>query len=440
MLRRQSLHRRFGRISRSAVFCAALLFSLLHWATVHAQTTPQAKLFAVAQNGSRNFSSAEVAEVGGLQKGALVDQPAIQAAANRLAGSGLFSSVRYQYSTDVNGLSVTFQLQDALLFPVSLDNIPWVTLADLTTALNQAGIPFHGTAPAAGTINGQIAQQLQKMLEAKGVHATVAYTVSAKPGTDDEIIQFKAAGAEVKLASLQFTDPLASRDPAVQNGVASLKNQPYSVAAIERFDFQTVQPVYLAHSYLQVTFAAPVVQLAGQDAVQVTVPITPGPAYLWGGVAWNGNHAYTTADLNSLVTAAGLSAGQPADGNKIVAIWKSVREAYGHRGYIDATVEPKENFDAATHSAAYIVNISEGDQYHMGKLVLSGLSIDAERRLRASWKIPQGQVFDQTYCDFFISKGATDALKGLPAAQDKIGHYLQKNPQQHTVDVMIDFE
>jgi outer membrane protein assembly factor BamA len=440
MIRRQSLHRRCGRISHSAIFCAPLLFSLVLCATINAQTTPQAKLFAVAQNGSRNFSSAEIAEVGGLQKGAMVDQPAIQAAANRLAGSGLFSSVRYQFSTDANGLSVTFQLQDAPLFPVSLDNIPWVTLADLTTALNQAGIPFHGTAPATGTIDGQIAQQLQKMLEAKDIHATVAYTVSATPGTEDEIIQFKATGADVKLSSLQFTDPLASRDPAIQNKLPSIKGQPFSLAAIESFDVANVQPVYLAHSYLQVTFGAPVVQLSGQDAVQVSVPVTPGPAYLWGGVSWNGNHAYTTADLNSLVTAAGLSAGQPADGNKIVAIWKSVREAYGHRGYIDATVEPKEHFDAAKHSAAYVVNISEGDQYHMGKLVLSGLSIDAERRLRAAWKIPQGQVFDQTYCDFFISKGAMDALKGLPAAQDKMGHYLQKNPQQHTVDVMIDFE
>lgn len=439
MNRRQSLHRRFGRISRSAVFCAAILFPLLSW-TTHAQTTPQAKLFAVAQNGSHKFSSAEVAEVGGLQKGAVVDQPAIQAAANRLAGSGLFSSVRYQFSTDANGLSVTFQLQDAPLFPVSLDNIPWVTLADLTTALNQAGIPFHGTAPAGGAIDGQIAQQLQKMLEAKGIHATVSYSESATPGTTDEIIEFKAAGTNLKLASLRFTDPLASHDPAIQSELSTIKGQPFSIAAIESFDFANVQPVYLAHSYLQVAFGAPVVQLSSQDAVQVTVPITPGPAYVWGGVTWNGNHAYTTADLNSLVTATGLSAGQPADGNKIVAIWKSVREAYGHRGYIDATVEPEENFDAATHTAAYAVNISEGDQYHMGKLVLSGLSIDAERRLRTSWKIPQGQVFDQTYCDFFISKGALDALKGLPAAQDKMGHYLQKNPQQHTVDVMIDFE
>ena len=417
-------------------FVSALLFSII---SAGAQTTPQARLYAVNQNGSRNFSASEVAMLSGLQKGADVDRDAIQAAADRLARSGVFSSVRYQFATDANGLIVTFQLEDAPLFAISLDNMPWISSSDLSSALNAANIPFHGAAPANGTFNDQIAQQLQKMLAAKNIHATVSHAVSATPGTTDQIVQFTAAGTNLKLASLQFSDALAAHDSSIQAALSTIKGQPFSISAIERFDFTNVRPVYLSHSYLQAQFGAPAVQVSGDDA-QVTVPITPGAAYVWGGITWSGNHAYTTADLNALVTGAGLANGQPADGTKIEAMWKSVREAYGHRGYIQATVAPKENFDAASHAAAYTVNISEGEQFHMGKLVLSGLSIDAERRLRAAWKLPEGQVFDQTYTDFFLSKGAADALKGLPAAQDKMGYYLQTNSQQHTIDVMIDFE
>jgi hypothetical protein len=76
----------------------------------------------------------------------------------------------------------------------------------------------------------------------------------------------------------------------------------------------------------------------------------------------------------------------------------------------------------------------------MGQLVLTGLAVDAEKRLRAAWRIPEGQVFDQTYYDFFLSQGIAENLKGLPAASDKVGHFLQKNPQNKTVDVMLDFE
>ena len=443
MPRRQVLHRYFcdccAAIVRSFFTLAVASALLSSVAPAGAQTSPQAKLYAVNQNGSRNFSASEVGVLSGLQKGAPVDRDAIQAGADKLARSGVFSSVRYQFATDANGLTVTFQLEDAPLFPVSLDNMPWISPADLSSALNAANIPFHGGAPANGTFNDLIAQQLQQMLAAKNIHATVSHAVAATPGTTEQIIQFTAAGTDLKLASLQFSDALAARDSSIQNTLATIKGRPFSLSAIERFDFANVRPVYLSHSYLQVQFSAPAVQLSGDNA-QVTVAITPGPAYVWGGITWSGNRAYTTADLNALVSGAGLANGQPADGTKLEAMWKGVRDAYGHRGYIRATVEPKESFDAASHTAAYAVNISEGEQFHMGKLVLSGLSIDAERRLRGAWKLSEGQVFDQTYADFFLSKGAADALKGLPAAQDKMGSYLQKNPQQHTVDVMIDFE
>lgn len=439
MIQRHALHRRASILRKIGFLSCVALFSPLASSSAHAQAAPQAKLYAVNQNGSRNFSASEVAMLSGLQKGASVDHDAIQAAADRLARSGVFSSVRYQFATDANGLTVTFQLEDAPLFPISLDNMPWVSSADLSSALNAANIPFHGGAPANGTFDDEIAKQLQQMLAAKNIHATVSHAVSATPGTTDQIIQFTAAGTNLKLASLQFSDALAAHDPSIQSALATIKGQPFSISAIERFDVTNVEPVYLSHSYLQVQFGAPTVQISGDNAA-VTVPVTPGSAYVWGGIAWSGNRAYTTADLNALVTGAGLANGQPADGTKIEAIWKSVRDAYGHRGYIQAAVTPKENFGAASHTAAYTVNISEGEQYKMGKLVLSGLSIDAERKLRAAWKLPEGQVFDQTYADYFLSKGAADALKGLPAAQDKMGSYLQTNPQQHTVDVMIDFE
>ena len=140
------------------------------------------------------------------------------------------------------------------------------------------------------------------------------------------------------------------------------------------------------------------------------------------------------------MTQSGLAVGQPADGMKIVALLQSVEGAYGHRGYLDASVVPKESFDDATHRASYTVDISEGQQYKMGNLVLTGLSIDAERKLRAAWHISQGQVFDKTFYDYFLAKGIGDALRGLPAAQDKVGKFLQKNPQPGTVDVMLDFQ
>ncbi len=441
MTLRTFLHRVLAGAPRRLFLSVALLALLPAAATARtAQPSDQVKLSAVDQSGSHNYSSAQVAALSGLQIGAAVDRNAIQTAADRLARSGLFSTVRYRFSTGASGLTVTFDVEDAPAFPISLDNLPWLTDDDVAKAFAQAGIPLERTAPASGTIGDHIAQALQKALEAKGIHATLTYVVTSIPGTNERIVQFTAAGVDVRVAALQFSDPLTVRDPVVQAQLANIVGKPFSIAAIERFDFEQVRPVYLSHSYLHVKFSAPTVSLSSPNTVTVTVPIDPGPAYVWGGVAWNGNHAYTTSDLNALVTATGLTAGQPVDGNKLFAMWQSIHTAYGHRGYIDATVEPKETFDDAARRASYQVNISEGEQYHMGNLVLTGLSVDAEHRLRTAWHIAEGEVFDQTFCDYFISQGIAEALKGLPAAQDTVGHYLQKNQQQKTVDVMIDFE
>lgn len=439
MALRPSFRHILAGIPRSLVLSAALCG--ITPVAVSAQTAPagpQAKLSSVTQVGSHTYSSAQVASLGGLQTGASVDRDAIQAAANRLARSGLFSTVQFRFSTDVSGLSVTFEVQDAETFPITLDNLPWITGDDLTGILSHAGIP--GTdAPASGTVDDAIAQGLQKTLQAKNIHATVTYAVMPVPGTNDRALSFKAAGPDVRVASLQFSDPLAAGDPAVKAQLPTIVGKPFSLMALERFDFEQLRPAYLSHAHLHVKFSSPTIRFADASSVNVTIPIDPGPTFVWGGVVWNGNHAYTTSDLDALVTATGLTAGQPADGNKITAMWQRIHDAYGHRGYIDATVEPKERFDEAGR-ASYQVNISEGDQYHMGNLVLTGLAVEAERSLRAAWRIPQGQVFDQTFCDYFLSRGIAEALKGLPASQDTVGHFLEKNQQQKTVDVMIDFQ
>lgn len=435
------LRRAFVRARRPLLVSTALVVLLpLAAAAQNPSADFEAKLSSVTQSGSHEYTSEQVAALGGLQIGSPVDRNAIQGAADRLARCGLFSSVRYRFSTDAGGLALTFELQDAPQFPISLDNIPWLTSDDVTGVLKQAGVSAKGTAAASGAADERIAQGFQSALEAKGIHATIGYSVATIPGTHDRVVQFKAAGADTRVSALEFSDALPSHDPAVKEQLANIIGKPFSIEAIERFDFEQVRPVFLSHAYLQVKFSAPVVRLSDQDAVSVTVPVDAGPVYVWGGVSWSGNRAYTTSDLNALVTGAGLTPGQPADGNKIVAMWESVRNAYGHRGYIDVLVEPKAAFDDASHSASYTVNISEGDQYHMGNLVLTGLSIDAEHRLRQAWRIAQGQIFDQTYCNYFLATGIADTLKGLPAATAAVGHFLQKNPQTKTVDVMIDFE
>ncbi|HEV2288488.1 MAG TPA: POTRA domain-containing protein [Candidatus Acidoferrales bacterium] len=438
-----------GRILRRTMLFGVTTLLAIICPLAIAQSAPssnaQTKLLSVDATGSHLYSSAQVLAFSGMQLGSPVSHDTIQAGADRLAASGLFASVRYRYATDEGGLHVTFELQDAPTFPVLFDNFPWFSDDDLSKAIIHAGIPFQGGVPAAGTDLDFIAKALEQTLANDKIQGTVSHQLTAVPGTDQKTVRFSVSGADVIIHAVTFSDSLVMNDRSIGNYIPDLVGKPFSRQIVERFDFEHLRPVYFKSGYLHVQFGNPQVHPPDHQgfinkSVDITIPIEPGAIYTWAGVEWTGNRAYTTEDLDTLVKEEGLLPGQPADGMKIFELWQSVQSAYGHRGYLDEQIQEQEAFDDANHRAAYHVVISEGPQYRMGDLVLTGLSPESERRLRGAWRIPKGQVFDETYYESFLNQGIQTLFKGTPTAQDKIGRYLQKNPAAATVDVMIDFQ
>ena len=92
-----------------------------------------------------------------------------------------------------------------------------------------------------------------------------------------------------------------------------------------------------------------------------------------------------------------LKPGDVADGMKIEDLWQKIESEYGQRGYLDMKLNAEPQFDDAAHQISYRVSISEGPQYRMGDMVITGLSVDAEKRLRQAWQIAPGQIFDDGY-------------------------------------------
>jgi outer membrane protein assembly factor BamA len=154
-------------------------------------------------------------------------------------------------------------------------------------------------------------------------------------------------------------------------------------------------------------------------------------------VQWRGNVSITSQNLDGLVD---LKPGDPADGNKIEATWEHARTAYSRAGFLDATIDPVPQFDDKLGRVIYTVNVSEGPQYHMGHLVLTGLSVEGERRIRTYFPIAIGTIFDQGTYELFLSSGIKTAFAGLPVHYSKTGHFLQEDKDTAAVDVLLDFQ
>jgi outer membrane protein assembly factor BamA len=445
-VRRPCLHR-FGSISEvlATVFFLVLPLFAGRFARASQAAPPaqsengSATLASIQIVGSKRFTSAQIAPATGLKVGSQITRADLQQAANVLAQLGPFRNVQYRYATEAAGVVLQFQVADAPAVPVFFDNFPWFTDEQLDAAIKQSTPLYDGMAPEHGTLLDSMANSLGLFLVAHGYPGTVSHALTSRVFSDQKVQEFKIDNAGINFSNITFTDPLAQNDRGIRTRLTDLIGKPYSRTAIELFELEQVRPVYLAHAYDRVQFQPPKPQVDAPDRsrVSVTVPIDPGPAYTWAGVTWTGATAISTSDLNSMVK---LVSGESANGMTIEATWQAVEDAFTNLGYLDVTLTPTPHYDDVTKHVSYTVAIDQGPQYRMGRLILSGLSVEGERRIRGAWQIQPGQIFDKGTYDEFLAHGIDKAFAGFPAHYDKIGRYLQKNSKSDTVDVMMDFE
>ncbi len=405
-----------------------------------------ARIADIKVDGSQKHSAAELAYASGLKVGDVVTKEQLQAAANRLADSGLVSNVNYKFKTDTSGVHVVFDVQDADAVPVLFDNFPWFTDKELAAALQESVGVFDGVAPPQGDALDKMTKALQDLCFSRGVHGRVEHTLLERPDGPGEVMQFSIKDIVVKVAGVTFTDPLAMKSIDVTARLVDAVGQPYSRMTIVTFDFEQVRPTYLSHGFLNVTFGMPTAVLTGETnstgdkTVKVTVPITPGVQYHIGGFNWSGTSAFNTDRLTGMIS---IAPGEVADGNKVMGAVQRIIQLYAHTGYLDAQVEPQPQFDDAAAKVTYQMKVTEGPQYLMGNIVVTGLSLDGEKKLRAAWTLAPGSPFDQDYFDNFVSKvnkPTTEIFGNLPVHYERVGDLLRRNEQTHTVDVLLDFQ
>lgn len=442
------LHQRVPVAVRALSLFALFAFAIFSAA---AQQPPAAQsgsspLAAVEIVGSQRYSSDQIAPATGLHVGAPIARDDLQQAANRLARLGCFASVQYRFASVGPGVKVTFEVSDAHEIPVLFDNIPWISSEELIAGLKNSVPLFDGKAPEQGALLDDIALAIEKILDSRSIHVQVTHTVSIAGASNQKVQLFNAAGAEMIIGAIEFPDLLAKTDRGLQDRIIDLLGQPYSLSNIEIFDLEQVRPVYLTHGFLQVKFGQPSVSFASpaqtpgaapSNKVAITVPITPGPAYNWNGITWKGNYSVPSETLDQSMN---LQTGDLADGMKVQAGIEAARTLYSEKGYLDAKIDAEPHFDDANKRVSYAVTIDEGPQYHMGSLILTGLSLDGEKRIRGAWKIAPGEVFDKNIYENFVDLGIKQAFAGSPFRYEKIGRFLQENPKDAKVDVMLDFQ
>ncbi len=400
----------------------------------------------VKSDGQKILTEEQIAALTGLQAGAQVSKEDLQKAADKLVATGLFAAVNYDFKTRNDGITLNFHVTESPRIPASYDNFPWFGDSEINDAI-KTELPFYnGTLPEAGGVVDTAAGAIHDFLAAHKMDLPVEHQVVGNPLGDGNIQQFSVEGAGLKIASMGFSDATLATNPAVQQHLTEIVGKPYSRTTIDIFLAEQIRPIYLKQGYLKAKLGPAEVRLTGAptaklpEQIPVYVPISAGDVYKFAGAEWSGNNVISSIALGQYF---GMKAGAVADGVEIEGAMDTVREEYGRRGYLDATVVPETTFNEAGHTVAYKIAITEGAQYHMGGWVITGLSATGESRVKAMFPIASGAVFNKIEYEQYLTQlqnHSKDIFGDLPIHYESVGHWIQPNAEKMTVDVLLDFK
>jgi len=427
--------------------CLGLLFVLITFAALPSCTSAQtAALREIHAEGLKNLTEADVTAFSGLTPGAQVGRKELQDAADALVRTGLFSNVKYSFTTRADAVILTFQVVENPQIPVSYDNFPWYSDSELDAAIAKNLPFFKGKLPEAGALLDAAAQSLKALVAARDANAQIEHLVVANPLADGSMQQFRLLGPSPRIASVDFSDKSLAENPAVRQHLSEIIGKPYSRLLIDLFLAEQIRPIYLQSGNLRAQIGPAQVRLSGNpgqafpDLIPIYIPCQPGAVYHFTQAEWSGNTVLSTLTLNADL---GAKPDSQADGMAIEGGWDRIREEYGHRGYLDAKLETVATFDDAAHTVSYTVNIKEGPQYKFSVLTISGMSLAGERVLREAWPMKPGEVFDKTAFEQMLTKMETHheaVFHTLAVHYDTVGHWLQTDAAQGTVEVLLDFK
>jgi len=195
---------------------------------------------------------------------------------------------------------------------------------------------------------------------------------------DGMMVQFKVVGPSLTVEAIEYGDSLARDSQPLHDRNADLIGKPFSRFAIQLFENEQVKPLYLQSGHLRAQFGPPQARFTGDpnkplsDKILVILPIDPGPAFNMFEVTATGSTVLSGDDITKLVA---MDAGKLADGMKLIDAWQRIEKEYRHRGYLDVKVDPKPEYNDAGATVSYRLAVTEGPQYHMRDLILTGLSL-----------------------------------------------------------------
>lgn len=386
-----------------------------------------------------NLSQTELLAFTDLKPGEPVARDQMQAAADKLTRSGLFSGGQFSF----DGETLTFTLTPSqAVVPVRYDNFPWWDDKTLEAAV-AAKVPlFHGSLNPGGAMRDQVGAALQSILASKGVQAASVSTSPVGNASHDQIaILYRIDSPPVVLESFRVYDYSGVWTRPIEQVEKAAAGQKFQGATRDQLE-EDIRAVYGRLGFIDMKMTPPAWGQPhfadGKIQVPITASITAeGVQYRIGALHLQGDLFMTEEQF---AQRASLHPGDVADQDAWKQIRERVTEPYRTHGYLDAKIDTTPTLDRDQHTVDYTITIDPGPVYRMGKLTLDHLDAKQKAELTPYWLLRTGDPFNPDLIPQSIANYHKSRAEELQSIHSGFDAHWSADHDNHTVDVVVAFD
>ncbi len=385
------------------------------------------------------YAQADLEDLAGIHTVQSFKTDDLNAAAQSLSDSGYFTEVGATLDGPIKGVSVLFAVKPVdpkVLIRASFENFVWFSPDELAAAIHAQAPLFHGYLPVSGPTVDKANAALEQALTAKGIAGAVRHgNFEPSFGHRDRVIQFAVVKRAVVLRSADLAGVSPAMQAAVQKQVQLLSGKRYSEGLAGQPTTEALLAPYFDAGYIDAKLTGltrEVAETPQRTEVVVKATVDEGAVYKVSSLTYAGSDFYSVADF------AKASQLHPED----VASQKVLRQAlipidtaYKNHGYMDAVADVVATRDPATHHVAYVVSVTPGEVYTLGKVTPTNMPDIAKADFDSGFPLKPGDP----YSPGAVSKFLVHLVDKPDLKKWNAGFVASADPETHTVDLTVNF-
>ncbi len=227
---------------------------------------------------------------------------------------------------------------------------------------------------------------------------------SLEPGKEGNTVQVRfqiVEGVQTAIRAITFSGNSFASESTLRRLMKTKAQSLFSSGLFQEAkleeDLASIKEYYGKHGFVDVKIdkvdrTVEREEKEGKNLLTITIYLTEGEQWVYGGMSFEGNQIFPTSQLQSLVR---QSAGKILDKSRLESDTQRVADLYYENGYIFNVISRDEARDEKKKEIKYTIRIVEKDRAHIEKIQLKGNTKTKDYVILRELPFDEGDIFSK---------------------------------------------